>query len=231
MREDPERDRQQPVFLDHFVDLTSRVAHEFNNVLNSILLQVALFEQRGLTPQAHPELATIRRMGTGAAAMIKQLQQLIHKHHVPLETIDLNPVVQQAVTTWQQQHPGAPRVESALAPDLPPVLGTVAELTRLVHLLLDSAAAAMRDTPGRITLRTQRTARQVQLRVEDPGPGIAPELLPRLFEPFAVTRPGGAGWEMTVCKAVAGRLQGACHGENCAAGGMAFVVDLRIAPA
>ncbi|MCI0465013.1 MAG: HAMP domain-containing histidine kinase [Gemmataceae bacterium] len=231
MKEDQERDRQQAVFMDHLVDLTSRVAHEFNNVLNSILLQLALFEQRGLTPQANPELATMRRLGNGAATMIKQFQQLLHKHQVPLETLDLNPVVQQAVTAWQQENPSTPPIASELAPDLPPVLGSVADLTRLVHLLLSSAAAAMSGTPGIITLRTQRTPQQVQLRVEDPGPGIAPELLPRLFEPFAVTRPGGAGWELTVCKAVASRLHGACHGENRGGGGMVFVVDLRVAPA
>jgi len=66
--------------------------------------------------------------------------------------------------------------------------------------------------------------------VEDPGPGVAPELLPRLFEPFAVARHGGAGWEMTVCKALAGRLQGSCHGDNRAEGGMVFTIDFRMAP-
>src|SRR5206468_7912236 len=104
MRDEPERDRQQEEFLHHFVDLTSRVAHEFNNVLNSILLQLALFEQRGLTPQAHPELATIRRMSNGAAAMIKQLQQLIHKQHAPLQAVDLHAVVDEAVRGWQRQN-------------------------------------------------------------------------------------------------------------------------------
>jgi signal transduction histidine kinase len=217
----------QPSATDYLAEITSRVAHEFNNILNSILLQLALFEQRGLAPREYPELATIRRMGTGTAALIKQLQQLIHKQQGPLHALDLNTTVQQALHAWQQENPTASPVHCEWAPDLPPVLGTISDLTRLVHLLLSSSAVALVGASGTITLQTGRTPHYIQLSVEDTGPSLAPEQMLHLFEPFAVTRTGGAGWEMMVCKALAGHLQGNCHGENRAEGGMVFVIDLQ----
>jgi signal transduction histidine kinase len=221
-------ERQRQAGSEHFADLISRVAHEFNNVLNNILLQIALFEQRGLAPEAHAELALIRRMGVGAATTVRRLQQFVQKQHPPPQLLDLNRAVREAVHTWEAANGVAPgSVHLEITPDLPPVLGTAADLRRLLHLLLGSAAAALAagPAPARMTVRTERAAGPVRLHVEDAGPPVAAELLPHLFEPFALVRPGGEGWELTVCKALVRRLQASLWGDNRPEGGMEFVVE------
>ena len=58
--------------------------------------------------------------------------------------------------------------------------------------IIDNAIDAM-DGAGRIVLRTRRDGDQVVVEIEDNGPGIPPEILPRIFEPFFTSKPQGEG--------------------------------------
>ena len=59
-------------------DLTRVVAHEFNNILNNVTLQLAVMEQKNLPPDLRPDLAVIRQAARTAAGMVNQLQQFSH---------------------------------------------------------------------------------------------------------------------------------------------------------
>jgi signal transduction histidine kinase len=96
--------------------------------------------------------------------------------------------------------------------DIPPLLADPNQLKQLLLNLVINAIHAI-DGPGEITLsmcNAPRGAapapegrRQVHFCVEDSGPGIAPEILPRLFEPFFTTRPDGTGLGLAVVKKIA----------------------------
>lgn len=58
--------------------------------------------------------------------------------------------------------------------------------------MIDNAIDAM-EGAGRIVLRTRRDGEQVVVEIEDDGPGIPPEILPRIFEPFFTSKPQGEG--------------------------------------
>jgi signal transduction histidine kinase len=64
--------------------------------------------------------------------------------------------------------------------------------------------------------------------MEDNGPGVAPELLPRLFEPEVVGRPGTQGLELAACKGLVRRLHGKIQADNLPGGGVAIVVELPV---
>ena len=72
-------------------DLTRMAAHEFNNILNNITLQLAVMEQTGLPAELRPDLAVIRQAARTAAAMINQLQQFSQHRQGPGEAVDLTP--------------------------------------------------------------------------------------------------------------------------------------------
>ncbi|SHI41828.1 Histidine kinase-, DNA gyrase B-, and HSP90-like ATPase [Hymenobacter daecheongensis DSM 21074] len=78
------------------------------------------------------------------------------------------------------------------APDLPPVRGQVSSLNQVWTNLLDNAIDAL-PPGGEITLRTRLEGGFVRVFVIDNGPGIAPEVLPRIFEPFYTTKQAGEG--------------------------------------
>jgi signal transduction histidine kinase len=79
------------------------------------------------------------------------------------------------------------------APDLPEIEGWGSELNQVWTNLLDNAADAM-DGAGEITIGITKTdAGGVRVLICDSGPGIPPDVLPRLFEPFFTTKPPGVG--------------------------------------
>ncbi len=218
-------DQPTQIWLQNLNDLIYVVAHEFNNVLNNILLQVAIVEQLS-AGQSHRELEPIRRLSTQAASMVRQLQRLSQKHQPPLQPVDLSQLLGKLV-----QEAGILRpVQLELAADLPPVLGTIADLKRLIELLLHNAPGIGTGSAA-LTLRTERRADRVRLSLQHEGSAIADELLPQLFEPFGTVPGSSEGWELAVCKAVVRRLQGSIHAENRPEGGVAFVVELRVAGA
>jgi signal transduction histidine kinase len=59
-------------------------------------------------------------------------------------------------------------------------------------------------------IRTRREAQEVVVEIEDNGPGIAAEHLPKLFDPFFTTRPpgAGAGLGLNICYSIVTNHQG-----------------------
>jgi two-component system C4-dicarboxylate transport sensor histidine kinase DctB len=201
-------------------DLATVVAHEFNNVLNNIQLQLAVIELKGGAETVHAELNGIRQIANNAAAMVRQFQAYGRKHHPPLAPVDLNAAVNAAVS-------GRAAVQLRLHPNLPLILGTEADIQRLIRLLLPDNDAL---GSGAATITTEPDEGQVVVRMTDSGPQIPNEFILAVFEPFAVARPGYETWTLAVCKALVRRLQGTIDAANRPEGGMVFTIRFRIAP-
>lgn len=213
--EDPAR----LAWLSNISELTAIISHEFNNFLNGILLHVAVLKQE-VPKEVHAELDVIRGLGNGAAALVKQLQRYNSKRRGNLQPLELNEVVRRAA---EERTGVVPELD--LQPDLPRIQGKVPELSRLLHFLLDQAAAAMAGQPGRVTVRTSAKENKVLLRVEDAGPAIDAAQLPKAFEPFHVVRPGGDEAGLAIAHTLARHLHGSMRAENRPEGGVAVVVE------
>lgn len=93
------------------------------------------------------------------------------------------------------------------AATLPRVVLPASRLTQvLLNLALNAADALVtaRGGRGHLRLRARREGAKVRLEIEDDGPGIAPEIKDRLFEPFATTKDVGAGTGLglAVCRGI-----------------------------
>jgi signal transduction histidine kinase len=209
-----EEQRQKALAL--LGELTGSVAHEFNNILNNILLHVAVLEQKGLPEALRPETGQLKQVGRQAATLVRQLQQFGASLQPPPVPVDLNRLVSETV---------AAPVRFELALDLPSVLGHPADLKRIVELLVANAVAVS-GRPEAVVVRTGRAGQAVLLEVSDPGPPLAPDMHKRQFEPFVIARPGGDGVGLAVCKDIVRRQQGLIHGEN-RAPGVVYAVELR----
>jgi signal transduction histidine kinase len=200
-------------------ELAGPVVHEFNNLLNTMLLQVAVMEQK-VDESLLPDLRTIRRQGAGVIALVKQWQQCRRRPAATQCTLDVNSLIEEAAAV-------DPAVALDLTPRLPAVPGHATDFRRLVTFLLDNARAV--SGGNRVVVRTESAGDGVVFRVEDSGPAIPTETLPRLFEALGEDRPGTKRLELATCRTLVRRLQGKIRGENRTTGGVTVVVELPAA--
>jgi signal transduction histidine kinase len=71
----------------------------------------------------------------------------------------------------------------------------------LLNLVLN-AAQAMRARGGSVTLGAAATRDGAVITVTDTGPGIPPDVLPRIFDPYFTTRPDGLGLGLTISRRI-----------------------------
>jgi signal transduction histidine kinase len=114
-----------------------------------------------------------------------------------------------------------------IAPDLPRVTLSHQRIVQVVlNLVLNAADATPR---GHVTVRAEQAGEgRVRIAVEDDGPGIAPEVRDKLFEPFVTTKPvgEGTGLGLAVCRGLVEAAAGTIAVEARGEGGARFLVEL-----
>jgi signal transduction histidine kinase len=98
--------------------------------------------------------------------------------------------------------------------------------TVLVNLLLNALDALPQGGRVEVGLRGGASA---EVTVEDDGPGIAPAVLPRLFTPFASTKPTGTGLGLSICRRVVQEHGGTIAARNRPEGGARFTLTVPAA--
>lgn len=113
----------------------------------------------------------------------------------------------------------------------PPAVNLMLDSARLTHVfcnLVNNACDAM-PAGGRILLRFSRSLNEVITEVEDSGKGIAPQAMPRLFEPFMTYgKPGGTGLGLSICKKIIEDHGGEISARNQPGRGALFVFKLPL---
>jgi signal transduction histidine kinase len=117
-------------------------------------------------------------------------------------------------------------------PGLPMLLGDPHQLMQVFLNLILNAEQAIRENreKGTLRIRLGKTGNAVWASFQDDGPGIAPEILPNIFDPFYTTkRPGrGTGLGLSICKAVMKEHAGNIEAAPGPGGGAVFTVSLPV---
>jgi signal transduction histidine kinase len=120
-------------------------------------------------------------------------------------------------------------------PSLPCVSGDPHQLMQVFLNLMLNAEQAIREVRDRGTLRIRLSSdgSGVTAIFQDDGPGIRPEILPHIFDPFYTTRrPGrGTGLGLSVCRAILREHGGNVDASGAPGGGAVFTVTLPVASA
>lgn len=101
-------------------------------------------------------------------------------------------------------------------------------LGRAVRNLLENAMRAAAGT-GRIEVSLETNGRRAELTVADEGPGVEPELLRRIFEPYFSTDDSGTGLGLPIARKIVEEHGGSIHARNRSGPGLAVVVSLPVA--
>ncbi len=199
--------------------LTAGVAHEINNPLEGIGNYLALLEKPDLAPEDRARyLGLVRHGFERVRDIVGQLLRFARPRD-GTGSADLTGVVRRALELVRYTDRFKPIEVELVGLDRPlVVVGDAGRLEQLVFNLLLNAAQAM-DGHGQVTItaRTERGGehgeRELVLVVEDSGPGIAPEHLGRLFDPFFTTS-GGTGLGLSVSYGIARAHGGTLTAEN-----------------
>ena len=115
-----------------------------------------------------------------------------------------------------------------------PVAGDPVAVDQIVHNLLLNALQAMDTVPAQqraLSLKVHALGTFGELQVADRGPGLPPEVLRRVFEPFYSTREGGLGLGLPLCETLAQGMGGSLRAANRSEGGAVFTLSLPLSPA
>jgi signal transduction histidine kinase len=195
-------------------ETAARLAHDIRNPVTAArsLAQQLCREAPGtLAEPLHVILAELERVERQVAAILR----FARRDDVRPTRVDLGDLVHATVEAVR------PRLDAnAIGVDLALASGVTvdADPEKLRHALLnlvENAADALASTPGarRLTLAVENGRESARLRVSDNGPGVPPDALPRLFEPFFSLKATGTGLGLAIVKRTV-----EAHGGRVAAG-------------
>lgn len=186
--------------MDVLGQLTGGVAHDFNNILLAVLGNLELLqERRDLPADARTRLARAHSAAGKAAALTRRLLAFARRQPLCNEFVDIGDMLHEMLDLIEYSVSAGIRVEIATE-DALLVCVDRGQLENAVLNLALNASQAMGEQ-GVLRLQAERCRDEhplgqgeaVCLSVRDNGPGIPPEVLPRVLEPFFTTKEQGKG--------------------------------------
>jgi C4-dicarboxylate-specific signal transduction histidine kinase len=212
--------------------LAAGVAHEINNPLTIIMAQLHLLAQGELDPQIEEAMGVIDAAAKRAASIVRDLI-LFAEHRPPRRSrCQVGEQVREVVAFEEARLEAEGITVRVHLEPVPDVWADHNHLQEVLLHVLQNAQHAMREahTGGVLSISVKLTATGVRIEVRDDGPGIPPEHLPRIFNPFFTTKqPGdGRGLGLSVAHSIVTEHGGRIWAENIPEGGAVFTIDLPI---
>ncbi|GJJ00271.1 PAS domain-containing sensor histidine kinase [Duganella rhizosphaerae] len=233
-------------------EVARRLAHEIKNPLTPIQLSAERLQMKleGKLSPADNELlnkgtATIVNQVAAMKRMVDDFRDYARTPPAVLEPLDLNALVEEILHLYLRGE-GDDIIHPQLAPGLPMVMGDQTQLRQVIHNLLQNSQDAMAERPEGAPQAhidviseaihyqgadgTTRTA--VRLAISDNGPGFAPKILARAFEPYVTSKAKGTGLGLAMVKKIidehGGRIDIQNHVDR--SGASVLILLLKLAP-
>ncbi|MEM5404848.1 MULTISPECIES: trifunctional serine/threonine-protein kinase/ATP-binding protein/sensor histidine kinase [Paraburkholderia] len=221
--------------------LAASISHEMKQPIAATTVNASTgLRCLGLDPpdveEARRAFDRIVRDARRAGEVIKRIHGLVIKAPMSNEILQINEAIREvmALTSSEATRNGV-SVRLRLAEDLPAIKGDRVQIQQVILNLIINAIDAMSAVdkgPRELTIDTAMSEPGVVLvAVRDSGPGIAPENIERLFEPFYTTKASGMGMGLPICHSIVETHGGRLWAGNHAGRGAIFQFTLPINPA
>ncbi len=211
-------------------ELTAGVAHEVRNPLGVIRASVQLLEDAQCDPARITEAAEVIKQEIDRLdKVIKALLDFGRPSKPTFVVVDVEDVLDDVVLfTKRFASQAEVLIVEEFAGGLPGVEADPDQLKQVFLNLVTNAVQIMGDDGGTVTITTRLSGEFVEVTVGDTGPGIAPENIGRVFDPFFSTRADGTGLGLTMVHRIIDDHDGHIEVES-GADGTVFRVSLPAA--
>ena len=217
---------------DQLARLLKRLAHEIRNPLSSLDVHFQLLEEdlNALAPEVRKQLAPRIGIIHGELHRLESIAERFLKLAGP-SALELGPVdiSQLVMHVCDLLRPEAATRQVAIAADLQPALPPItADSVRLTQVLLNLVINGIQavNRQGEVKVGAEKFGDQLLLTVQDTGPGIPPEKLGDIFDPYFTTKTDGSGLGLWIAHQIAMAHGGDLGAENAPGGGAVFTLTL-----
>ncbi len=192
--------------------MAGAMAHELNQPLTALLAYAASARRAVASPERMADvLDGLEREARRSGEVVRRMRDFFRIGAIELRPLRVDALLAELVEA-QRPRAHARGIEIAASlPESPAVLADRLQLEIVMRNLFANAFEALAgiDGPRRLEVSLQAQPDWVAVTVRDSGPGISPQVFPRLFEPLASGSPAGMGMGLVICRSIV-----EAHGER-----------------
>ncbi|MCB8927198.1 MAG: hypothetical protein H6652_16395 [Ardenticatenaceae bacterium] len=228
--------------------LATGIAHDFSNLLTSIVGQTSL--ALATLPQdniARSHIEKAMQAAEFAAELTRQLLTYANSQDAPDELINLNQLINDNISLLNTTLLNGVSLQLDLAPNLPPIEARRAHIQQIIMNLIINAAESIEGGQGIVLLRTGRETLHendgrfdfinshspypgsyAYLQITDTGCGMTPQQMQKIFSPFYTTKPAGRGLGLSTILDIVNLYKGGIMVESQPGLGSTFCIFLPL---
>jgi PAS domain S-box-containing protein len=223
-------------------EVARRLAHEIKNPLTPIQLSAERIRHKLLPGMSEGNAKILERATHTIVQQVEAMKEMVNAFSeyarapaMDISTFDLNQLVAEVVELYRSQSANR-RPQLSLDPQLLNVEADRGRIRQILHNLVTNALEALEAQPdASITVATHLGERAgvavAQIVVEDNGPGLPPDLIGQIFDPYVTSKPKGTGLGLAIVKKIVDEHGGRIEAENRREGGARINVELPVAGA
>lgn len=205
--------------------LLAQVAHEVGNPLTFLKTNTETLRLTSKDERAQRLLAAnaegIRRI----ESLVASLKTLAKPGPSEFRRVSVNEVIETTAAVVRPRFKHRVALELSLA-DVPRIDGSFQSLGQVFLNLLLNASDALGEPGGVVSIATSAEHASVVAVVRDSGPGIPPDVFPRLFRAFETTKESGTGLGLSISRDIVAAHHGTIEARNAEGGGAEFTIRL-----
>jgi signal transduction histidine kinase len=213
---------------------TARIMHQIKNPLQTIVLNADILQDERIVSDAASRREVCEAIVSESQRLVTMLDELSVYASGARRALNRQPLPLRELAGQVVKQEGREAAESGVRVETVPgaeatVYADAYYVRQVIENLLRNAREAMQEQDDRrVVVSVDSVAGSAEVRVSDNGPGIPPEKMGQIFEPFVSTKGKGMGLGLAICREIVEGHGGRMEVEPTPGGGATFIVRLPL---